>query len=123
MLFEREKFTVPVKFFVGHGIMMVWPKYIATQVFLKSRQKFQMDSFTRKTLFQRVKNENSSGKFRPFSSRHSNTINLPVSDARRALAGSTSSDPVKSQQLRMCRHLFYRSGHAPETFLASIRTV
>src|SRR5215813_5075053 len=120
MLSEREKFTVPVKFFVGHGIMMVWPKYIATQVFLKSRHKFQMDSFIRKTLFQRAKNANYSGKFRPFSSRHSSIINFPASGEPLVLAGSTSSDPVKSQQLRTCRNLSCQSGHAPETSSVSI---
>src|SRR5262245_28700926 len=123
MLSEREKFTGPVKFFVGHGIIKVWSEYIATQVFLKSRYKFRTDSFIRKTLFQRAKNANLSGTFRHFTLRHLSIINLPASGEPLVLAGSTSSDPVKSQQLRTCRNLSCQSGHAPETSSAWIRTV
>src|SRR5215475_10829333 len=123
MLSEREEFSAPVKFFVGHGIIKVWPESMESQVFLKSRHKFRMDSFIRKTLFQRARNANLSGTFRHFTLRHLSIINLPASGEPLVLAGSTSSDPVKSQQLRTCRNLSCQSGPAPETSLASIRTV
>ena len=83
---------------------------------MKSRQKFQMDSFITKTLSQRPKNTSLSEKFRHFTLRHLNIINLPGSGEQLVLAGSTSSEQVKSQQLRIYRNFFYRSGHAPETF-------
>ena len=58
---------------------------------MKSRQKFQMDLFITKTLSQRPKNTNLSGKFRHFTLRHLNTINLLGSGEQLVLAGSTSS--------------------------------
>src|SRR5438445_10534977 len=88
-----------------------------------SPQEFRMDLFIIKTLSQRPKSTNLSVRFRDFILRRLNIINLPGSGERLVLAGSTSSEKVRSLQLQTCRHFFYRSGHAPENSSTFTRTV
>src|SRR4029077_13784077 len=82
-----------------------------------------MDSFITKTLSRRPKNTSLSAKFRYFTLRHLDIINLPGSGEQLVLAGSTSSEQVRSQQLRIYRSFFYRSAHAPQAFSRLIRIV
>src|SRR5213593_5119460 len=96
--------------------MMLCPESIETRVFLKSRPKFQMGLVIAKTLSQRPKSTNLFRRFRNLTLRRLNIINLSESGAQLVLAGSTSSEQVKSQQLQTHRHFSYRSGHAPDFF-------
>src|ERR1700741_3470674 len=94
-----------------------------TQVFLKSRQKFQMDSFTAQTFFRKPKGRNLFRRFSKVTLHRLNTIRLRASGEPRVSAGSTSSEQAKSQRLQRFRHISYRSAPALEVSLTLIQEV